>query len=326
VVTAIVIILGAILFPVFSQAALAQKKSNTFNLKKLAQAAAHYSQDADGYIPIFMNGRFRDIKNVRDGVLTSYGEQRTDMWPLILAPYLKDRSGYVDPERGDQFGIWSAAPLATSDPGYNPYGNTYRNQNRFPMFGVNYLFLSPMLVPASKLSDAQPTDLMVSGAHQFSEADDPANTVFYTESQRGYVPTTTTDTVGTIDSARGFVGINAPGLWEVLIEEQYEGINPIPFWNGANCSGDWCGTDIDPVHPGKQTEENYFYKNPSSSGNNVLFLDLHQSFKTATALAAGTDYLTATPQDGGSGAFGGGANITNKAAYIWNLDENYYGA
>lgn len=326
VVVAVIAILSAILFPVFSEAAnAAQRKSNTFNLKRLSLVANHYSDDYDGQIPIISNGNYRSLKNTADGVLTAYGEQRTDMWPLILLPYSKDRRLYVDPERGDAFGVYSAPALATSDPGYDPYANTFRNQSRFSMFAVNYLFLSPLLIPSSKLSDASPTDFMVGQAHSFSEAEDPAGTVFYTESARGYVPTTTTDTLGTLDSARGFFAVNAPGLWDVLVQESATPI-PIPFWNGSDCSGDWCGADIDPGTPGVQTRENFFYKNPATLGNNVLFLDGHVTFRTAAALAAGTDYLTATPSDGGSGAFGGGAHITDKDHYLWNLGDNYYGA
>jgi prepilin-type processing-associated H-X9-DG protein len=323
VITAVVAGLSSILFPVFQQSALAQRKSNEFNLKRILKAASHYAQDYDDSVPVLSNGRYRDLKNMRDGQLSEYGEQRTDLWPLILLPYIKDRSTFVDPQRGDTFGIYAASPLATSDSGYNPLANTYRNQNRFPMFAVNDLFLSPMIIPASKIYESSPTDFMQGTSHMFSEADDQANTVFYAESQRGSVPQSVDDVVGQLDTARGFFGIDAPGLWEQLVVGNDLTL-PVIFWTGTNCSGDWCG-DADPNEPDLQPTTNTFYESVPTQGNNVGFMDGHVSFRTVLGLMAGTDYLTSTPQDGGSGAFGGGANITNKSLYLWNLNDNYYG-
>jgi len=322
-IVAIIIVLSSILFPVFRQAAAQGRHSNEFNLKKMGHALDLYSRDYDDRIIITANGPFRDILNIHDGVLSTYGEGRTDQWPLLLEPYLKDRTLYVDPERGDQLGIFASPPHAPSDPGYDPLGATYRNQNRFPMYGLNYLFLSPYRIPDSKVSDATPTDYMVAESHTFAEADDPANTVFYSVSQRGYVPTTTTDVIGQLDSARGFWGIDAPGMWDYLVQ----GFGPyVIFWNGTNCSADWCGQDVDPGTAGTQTRENYFHQGMGSTGNNVMFLDGHIKFKTATQLAAGTNYLTSGATDGGSGYFGGGCQVTDKATYLWNLNDNYLGA
>jgi type II secretory pathway pseudopilin PulG len=320
VITAIIAILAAILFPVFSQAVPAGKANNSTNLKKLALSAQRYGQDADERIPIVSNGRYRDLQNVHDGVLTSYGEQRTDLWPLLLLPYVKDRTIYVDPQRGDVHGIYAGPPLVPTDAGYDPLGNTYRNQNRFSMFGFNFVFLSPMFIPASKMIDATPTDFMVGEAHEFFAAFDPSGTVFYSPAYRGYVPQDGEDIIGVQDPTRGFSLINAPGMWDVLVVST----SPyVLFWNGTQCSGDWCGTDVDPNTAGTQTSENYFYKDPTSLGNNTVFLDSHVKFMTATQLAAGTDYPTAVPNNV---YFSGGAQITDKSKYIWNLDANFFGA
>lgn len=319
VIVAVVCVLSSILFPVFAQARAAQKKASSDNLKKIIKAAERYSQDYDNFFPIVINGRYRDLRNVDDGQLTEYGEQRSDQWPLLVLPYLKDRTLYIDPERGDHYNIWSGPPLATTDAGYNPLANTWRNQNRFPMYGMNYLFLSPMVIPLSRITDDTPTDYMVGEGHSFSEADDPNKTVFYTESNRGYVPTTTTDAVGTLDSLRGFFGINSPGLW------QYFGSSTTPyvaFWTGTACSADWCGTDLDPTTFGKQTNEGFMYKNVPLQGNNVAYVDGHITFRTEAQLADGTDYLTATPN---GPLDGGGAMITDKRLYLWNLNTNFYG-
>jgi len=323
VVVAIVALLGAILFPVFAQAAKAQKnKGNTVNLKKIAHAARLYSQDYDDKMPIVINGRYRDLKNMPDGTLDEYGEPRSDMWPLIMLPYVGDRTTYIDPQRGDAFAIYSGPALATSDPGFNALENTYRNQNRFSMFALNYYFLSPLVIPASRMSESDPVDFAIGQSHGFAEAEAPNRTVFFAPSDRGLIPQSGTDAYGTQDWQRGFSVIDAPGLWDVLIAST----TPyVVFWNGTNCSGDWCGTDLNPDVAGVQTNEGYFYKYPVTQGNNTMFLDLHVKFMTAVDLAAGTDYLTATPQDGGSGAFGGGATIIDKSQYIWNLNEQFFG-
>jgi len=321
-IVAIVVVLSSILFPVFRQAAAQGRHSNEFNLKKMSHALDMYSRDYDDAIIITSNGRYRNLLNIHDGVLSNYGEQRTDQWPLLLEPYLKDRQLYVDPERGDQWGIYSTPPHAVGDPGYDFQGATYRNQNRFPMFGLNYLFISPYKIPASKLADATPTDYMVAEPHTFAEADDPANTVFYTVSDRGYIPTTTTDVIGTLDATRGFWAVDAPGIWTALVASNQP---YVAFWDGTDCSGDWCGADVDPGMAGVQTRENFFYKAVGTTGNNVMFLDGHIKFRTALQLAAGTDYPTAPPDDGGTTYFGGGAHITDKSQYLWNLNDFYFG-
>ena len=322
VVIAIIAILAAIIFPIFAQAKRSAKRAaSSQNCREMALANMMYGSDWDDNICLMINGPYRDLKNVRDGTLTQYNEERTDGWPLLVIPYVKSRGLFDDPGREDIHHIFAHNPLASADPGYDPYGATYRNQSRFSFYGVNYLFDSPLLIPASKMSDATPTDFMAGEAHAFTEADDPSGTVFYTESQRGYIPTTLTDTIGTLDSTRGFFGINAPGLWEALAPSS---VPYVIFWTGANGSGDWCG-DVDPLTVGRQRETNFVYIG-YNGGCNASFLDGHVRYYHDAALAAGTDYLSSTPQDGGTGAFGGGANITDKTHYLWNLSNNYYGA
>ena len=98
----------------------------------------------------------------------------------------------------------------------------------------------------------------------------------------------------------------------------------VVFWSGANGSGDWCG-DVDPSTVGKQKNTNFVYIG-YNDGANATFLDGHVKYMKDNQLASGTDYLSSTPQDGGTGYFGGGANITDKTHYLWNLTDNYYGA
>jgi prepilin-type N-terminal cleavage/methylation domain-containing protein/prepilin-type processing-associated H-X9-DG protein len=323
VVVAIIGVLSFILFPVLGLARETAKKSNRMNLRKIALAAIRYGDDAEERIPILMNSAFRNLRNVRDGSVTAYGEQRCDMWPLLLLPYLKDRELYVDPERGDPNGIFSGPALATNDPGYVATGNNFRNQNRFAFFGMNFVFLAPGVIPASKMSDATPIDFTVGEPRRFFQAEEPEDTVFFAPSTHGNIPVTATDEVGEPDPTRGFSTIMPPGLWAILAASS---VPYLSFWTGTRCSGDWCGADIDPRKPGNQTSEGMFFQDPARLGNNIAFLDGHVRFMKTVDLAAGTNYLTATPTDGGTGAFGGGASITDKTKYIWNLDDNYYGA
>jgi prepilin-type processing-associated H-X9-DG protein len=57
----------------------------------------------------------------------------------------------------------------------------------------------------------------------------------------------------------------------------------------------------------------------STDGSNTTFLDGHAKFLKAGALAAGTDYPTATFNNANEGA-----QIVDKDRYIWNLDDNYF--
>jgi prepilin-type N-terminal cleavage/methylation domain-containing protein/prepilin-type processing-associated H-X9-DG protein len=319
VVIAIIAILAAILFPVFAQAKKAAKKAaSAQNNRQMALAGLMYAGDYDDSLCVMVDGPFRDLLNVDDGVLTSYNEQRTTGWPLLLSPYIKSRGLFVDPGRGDVVGIWSGPALATNDTGYSGGKNTYRNQSRFPMYGINYLFLSPLLIPSSKMSDATPTDFMSGESHTTTEADDPSGTVFYTESQRGYVGGSTT---GTLDSTRGFFGVEAPGLWGALVSST---VPYVIFWNGTFCSGDWCG-DADATVPGLQKRSNYVYIG-YNDGANATFIDGHVKYMKDANLASGTNYLASTPNDWASGYFGGGCTILDKVHYLWNLNDNYFGA
>ena len=319
VVIAIIAILAAILFPVFAQAKKAAKKAaSAQNNRQMALAQLMYAGDYDDTISVMVNGPYRDLLNVDDGVLTSYGEERTSGWPLLVQPYIKSLGLFVDPGRGDVNAIWQGPALATNDPGYKSLKNTFRNQSRFPMYGINYLFDSPLLIPSSKMSDATPTDFMAGEAHTTTEADDPSGTVFYTESQRGYIQTNPTDAIGTLDSTRGFFGVEAPGLWEVLVAST---VPYVIFWNGDNCSGDWCG-DADPATIGLQKRTNYVYIG-YNDGCNATFIDGHVKYMKDASLAAGTNYLASTT----NGAYGGGGcTIIDKVHYLWNLNSNYFGA
>jgi len=307
----IVVVLGGILFPVF--AAQKSKISNVPNLKKISAAAIAYGQDFDDHIPILMNGSMRDQVNIPDGQLTRYGHPRTDAWPLILLPYLKDRWLYQDPRRDDTLHLWSRAPHATSEPGYDPYGATYRNQNRFPCFGVNYIFLSPIKVN----QENNPTLDTTAISKSFAQAKDPAHTIFYVVSMRGATPISAAHGPGVIDNVRGFFVVNAPGMFGLSSDKYDYNV----FMTGADCSGDWCG-NIDPKALGAPPSTNFAYMEHVLGGNNVSFLDGHVRFMKTPDFAAGTNFLEAVPHGDDMQA---GAVITDKKKYLWDLDGDYYG-
>lgn len=89
VVIAIIAILAAILFPVFAQAKAAAKiTSSISNLKQLGMALQMYSADTD------------------DLVVPEYGTsyQSTDTWVGRVFPYVKNRSIFWDPTKGERQG------------------------------------------------------------------------------------------------------------------------------------------------------------------------------------------------------------------------------
>lgn len=317
--TAIVVALGAILYPLFKRAREDGRRSPK-PAEGLLLAARQYGADYDDRTPISINGPWRNLKNVADGALTQYGERRTDAWPLLLMPYVKSRSAFVDRARGDTIGIWSGPALATSDPGYVATKNSYRSQNRFPMFGYNYIFLGPILIPPERATEAMPIDFAVSRSHAYLEAEDPAATVFFVPSQEGYTPATSSDNLGRLMTDRGSFTVNAPGTWFLSDPSS----SYVLFWNGTRCSGDWC-IDINQKESGSQKSTQSAYLLPSKQGNTVMFLDGHSAFLKDSQMAAGTNYLTATPFDSSNdGLFAGGAVINDKSKYIWNLNQQSF--
>jgi len=281
VVIAIIAILAAILFPVFAQAKQAAKKSASLsNAKQIGTAAVIYSSDYDDQIVSLMNG---PRTWARGGALPN----RADTYVWILQPYMKSLGLFVDPGRGDNRGYFGS--------GTNAW---WGNQNWYPMYGLNYMFISPMLYTGSTCGH-DPANLSKLGyeAHSYTEADDPAATVFLTESR-----------IFLTDDNRGYHLVNAPGMWDMIARDdsQY-----CVIWDGNPCSGDWCG-----AIPKKSTGSVSIAYN---SGTNVTWLDGHSKYMKDAALAAGTDYSTAVP---GGLAGGGGAQITDRSKYLWNLSDS----
>ncbi len=225
----------------------------------------------------------------------------------MIDPYIKTRQMFVDPTRGDEEGIWSGPPISAKDHLYGAAQNTYRNQDQFPMFGINYLFLAPGVIPANKLNSAHPMDFMRGETHMTTEIDDPSGTVWFTASKH----------YG--DKKRGFFAVNAPGMWQTIpAKKQY-----VIFAGSTPCSGDWC-REANTSKPGALQETNSVYFNDQQK-TPVVFIDGHCKLMTDVALTDGTSYLTAVPNDGARPKSNlGGCVITDKAHYLWNSNENFY--
>jgi prepilin-type N-terminal cleavage/methylation domain-containing protein/prepilin-type processing-associated H-X9-DG protein len=278
VVIAIIAILAAILFPVFAQAKLAAKKAASLsNIKQIAMASLMYGNDYDDTFPLFMNGTYA---NARGG---NAPDHTTDTWVWIIQPYIKSLQLMVDPGRGDSRGYFGGGTLAW-----------WGNQNVFPMYGLNYIFMSPFLVDGSGACN-------YAEGRSGTQATDPAQTVFFVNSR-----------VFSEGTTRGFFGANAPGMWEWIAPHPTYCI----FWDETPCGGDWCGSPNSSVKSTASTSMNY------QNGTTVSWVDGHAKYMTDRALAAGTTYSTAVP---GGPDGGGGAKIVDKDRYLWNLDDNYFG-
>ncbi|GMV87438.1 MAG: hypothetical protein AMXMBFR81_03690 [Chthonomonas sp.] len=270
VVIAIIAILAAMLFPVYAQAKQSAKRTSSLsNIKQIGLAAIMYGADNDDMIPLFLNGTYNQVRGTE--------MPRADSWVFMIQPYMKSLAMMVDPQRGDSRNIFGS--------GVNAW---YGNQNRYPMYGINYLFVAPF-------------PLCTGGEGRgFTQADDPAGTVFFTESR-----------VFTVDNTRGFFGVNAPGMWPQIAPHSVYCV----FWDGNAGSGNWSAGG-----PVKHTSSAMIQGNSSS---NVAWLDGHAKNMKDTALAKGTDYSTAVP--GASGySVPDGAVILDRENYWWNLDNNFY--
>ena len=311
-IVSIVSVTSSIAFPALSASVHKQngtQDDSAQNERQIGLAGIMYGADYDDTMAVLVNGEYRDLQDVADGVLTHNGTQRTDAWPMLLLPYIKSRRLFVDPTRVDGLDIWSGPARAASEEGYDSGKNSYRNQNRFPMYAVNYMFCSPGIIPMKHMGASNAMDYMMGEAHTFTEADDPSGTVYYVPSK--YYGAT----------AEGFFVANAPGLWQVFANN----VPYVAFWGHSPCSGDWC-YDLDKTKDGAQSETNSVYFDRDHKAP-ITFLDGHVHVMSDVEVADGTDYQTAAPNDGARpNTMGGGSKITDKTHYLWNLTNNYYGA
>lgn len=241
VVIAIIAILAAILFPVFAQAkASAKKTASLSNVKQISLAGIMYGADADDYLPLMMNGPYTYL-------VSPTATQRSDSWVYATQPYIKSLQMMIDPTTADGSNIFGSGPFAW-----------YRNQNLFPYYGYNYLFLSPW------------PDCARSEGRSATGANEPAETVMFTQSRHP-----------TYSSNLGYFTATAPGMYPIIA--------PHPtycIWTGAGWAQKPASTPNTPY-----TAETALRV---GDGTNVAWLDGHAKYMKASALAAGTDYGTST--------------------------------
>ena len=267
VVIAIIAILAAILFPVFAQAKAAAKKTAALsNTKQVALAGLMYSGDVDDALVLSMSGSYGNL-----GLATS---NHSNTWVWLLQPYIKSLGLMVDPGFGDANNYFGSGPNAW-----------YYNQNLFPDFAYNYLFLGPWYNCDYGLS------------RNAGSAVKPAETVMFTAA-KGYTP----------NSTHGWYAANAPGAWPIVA--------PAPFaciwWGGGSYpgSGNWSANN---GSYGKVTSSVRI--KTYTDGTTVAWLDGHAKYLKDSQLAAGTDYMSATNTSSTSGAV-----INDLSKYLWTLD------
>jgi prepilin-type processing-associated H-X9-DG protein len=156
VVISIIVILAAILFPVFVRArANAQRAACQSNLKQLGLAFAQYNQDNDGRFP-----HGWDVNPLSAaGTSNVYSAMPTDttddpiLWPAKVLPYLKSRQIFHCPSFDYKYGSSCTTPVGTttryrwqdSDPvnsASRPSAGSFTHYGAsFVHYGYNVVFL-----------------------------------------------------------------------------------------------------------------------------------------------------------------------------------------
>jgi len=287
VVIAIIAILAAILFPVFAQAKLAAKKTASLsNTKEIGLAGIMYQGDNDDYFVLAFDSGHASATNPANGAVSTV----TLNWVSPIEPYIKNFGIMVDPGVGDTGGLIAGA------------NSWIGSQNSDVEYGYNYMFLSPFWQCASSLGRSE------------SAAAHPSNTVMFTSSEYFYgFPN------------NGFYDANAPGAWPLIAPAPdaciwYAGPtgDPGDALIGIG-SGNWSANN--PANIGKVTSSVRATK--PYGGALVVWVDGHAKYMNDGAMAAGTDYGTATYSNGNAGAQILGTSATQTTAptsYLWDLD------
>jgi prepilin-type N-terminal cleavage/methylation domain-containing protein/prepilin-type processing-associated H-X9-DG protein len=280
VVIAIIAILAAILFPVFAQAKASAKRSASLsNVKQIGLAGIMYSADYDDTMPLLMNGTLTNLAS------TTVVVPRVDSWVWATQPYIKNLGLMVDPTWTDALNIFSSGPNAW-----------YRNQNLFPQYGYNYLFVSPWRVNAAGTNCDGGSEGRTS-----TGADEPAMTVMFTQSRHPGTPAGQ----WTYSNNYGYFTSTAPGMYPIIA--------PHPSY----CTWTNAGWSKNPTPTTNGVPYTAEINVRNNDGANIVWLDGHGKFHKTEALAAGTNYSTNTNPTTTA--------ITDKSKYLWNFDTNYFG-
>lgn len=207
-------------------------------------------------------------------------DQRARFLIEILNPYVKNYQLFADPVRGDANGYFGGGPTGATPP------RTFRNQGRFSMYGFNYMFLSPW------------PNCDVSEGRSFTQATEPSGTVMFSSSR-----------LFTVNHTQGYFMSNPPGMWPIIAPHPVYCI----IYDGSVGSGNWSKANPQ----GRITSSTYV---DTADGTTVNFLDSSAKYLKEGALAAGTDYGSASASNAAEGAV-----INDKSRYLWNLDDNFFG-
>jgi prepilin-type N-terminal cleavage/methylation domain-containing protein len=278
IVIAIIAILAGILFPVFASAKIAAKRTASLsNLKQIVLGELMYSIDFDDNLTLFANG---DASKVEDSTSV------VDTWVWSTQPYVKSLSVLVDPVMGDRQGI------------FLPSGpqSTRQNQNQYPDYGVNYVFLSPWERDPSTGSCSKSGSVTTSGAAH------PASTIFFITTYEPNKDASGDPTGGYSDFGSWIV--TAPAMQSILQNSPNYCIAPWIDWSknpiGSNYDGPFTG----------EASQRY------NGGAVTALLDGHAKYMRSDAQAAGTNWDT-SPY--------GQARITHASQYMWDYDGTFFG-
>lgn len=199
VVIAIIAILAAILFPVFAQAKLAAKKTQSVsNMKQIGIATALYLADNEDMLPPLYYYDANDKK-----LPTTQGFY---YWPTLLLPYTKNEDIFVCPADTAEDAVLNDSQGRGRFDKDNTLHHYIMGAN--PSYGFNYRYLSVAYpYPDPNGSNPSPTHY---GGKSATSIPSPAGTVFLGEA-------TMKDKArpggGTITSTIGYSRIEPPSKW-----------------------------------------------------------------------------------------------------------------
>ena len=339
VVVAIIAILASILFPIFANSKRSPGSgSTTAHLQQITTAELLYQSDYNGdFVLSVSDGCNAGCPSTSPFSCISNLPSPTPNWAIILEPYLGSYSTYVDPSVGDSDGIF-----APGSPNYRAV-----NWNFDTQYGYNYEFLSPITFQSTANFGNGFVDCFdaIEGGlgRSAGAAVSPATTVLFTTAQNFATQWSSSFAFQTLSS--GFA--NAPGTEFALLPSADRVVD-----NGFYCFGSsgahnvpvnialgYCGwAAADPI--GLLTADvRSLSPYPYAT---VAWVDGHISTATASELAGGTDFATATAASHPDPTYGfntgaivnglassghsnlvGATNALGLAApsgYLWSLD------
>jgi len=276
IVIAIIAILAGILFPVLAQAKTAAYRSASLsNLRQIVLASLLYSNDHDDGLPLLATGNPENLGLPRP---------RVDSWVWTTQPYFRNLNVLVDPGMGDPSGFFGSGPAAT-----------FFNQDVYPDYGVNYLFLAPWMRDANGACSLSGSVTSSGGSH-------PSTTIFYAGS---YQPNEDANNIP-------IGGYTDTGNWIVTAPAMLSIVSNSPtycVWPGM----DWA------MHPGTFNGGQPFTAEASqryNHGGNNAMLDGHAMYLSNDRQAGGTDWATSTYTH---------TRVVSASKYLWDYDGTFFG-